>query len=416
MWLATTFFIPFITFLIYWRLVYFFKSKPDRSKPLLVLSGDAFFPKVDGVATFAEHTIKELGDTFDMHVICSIEGPDTLFGAPVTRFWGFTPSACPQHRCTVPSVYILLELIRLQPDAVHLFEFSLLNLFMIVCCRFLGIKVSMSHHTRIDLYAHILFPRIPNYILNVLLTCIRTIFIPMVHQHMAVCSFLIRDLLTLVDINYLHFWPSGVDEDFSPSHKVASMRQKLTDGHPDMPLVIHVGRLALEKDSDQLPEMFYELTKYMNGRVRIAVVGDGTLMETLQSQTDHLSNVKFFGFMTGTDLYQAVASSDVFVSPSSREAYPLVFVESMKSGTPVVGPRLPGVMDTFIDDVQGKMYVPGHMDDCVHKIQYVLENRERMSKACLQHTAQSTWTHSIAKLRMVLLGMINGNLQKKYIM
>lgn len=362
------------------------------------------------MSTFAEHTIKELRDTFDVHVFYSIPGPKMLFGARVTRFWGINPSVCPQHSCTIPSIYILLELIRLQPDVVHLFEFSLLNLFMIVCCRFMGVPVSMSHHTRIDLYSHVIFPRINNYILQTLLRFVRFVFFPMVHQHLVVCSFLLRDLLTYVYINRVHFWKSGVDTTFSPRHSSESMRYKLSGGHPNVPLVIHIGRLSMEKDSEKLPALFDRLTTSMDGRVRIAVVGDGLLLESLRSETKHLTNVSFFGFMTGTDLNQAFASADVFVSPSSREAYPLVFIESMKSGTPVVGPRLPGVMDTFIDDVHGKLYENGQIDDCVYQIKYVLDNRDRMSKASLQHTKEYTWSNSIYKLRSVLEGMINGNL------
>ena len=38
-------------------------------------------------------------------------------------------------------------------------------------------------------------------------------------------------------------WQRGVDTDvFNPRHRTAEMRARMTDGHPEAPLLVYVGR------------------------------------------------------------------------------------------------------------------------------------------------------------------------------
>ena len=46
-------------------------------------------------------------------------------------------------------------------------------------------------------------------------------------------------------------WPPAVDTDvFNPRFKSQAMREKLTWGHPDQPLILYVGRVAKEKSME----------------------------------------------------------------------------------------------------------------------------------------------------------------------
>jgi sulfoquinovosyltransferase len=47
----------------------------------------------------------------------------------------------------------------------------------------------------------------------------------------------------------LALWRRGVDIDiFNPSFRSAAMRERLSGGHPESPLLVHVGRLGAEKN------------------------------------------------------------------------------------------------------------------------------------------------------------------------
>ena len=61
----------------------------------ILLAGDSFLPKVDGVATFAEHAIKQLvKNGHQVHVLTSRTSVPVLFGADVTRLPGVEPEMC----------------------------------------------------------------------------------------------------------------------------------------------------------------------------------------------------------------------------------------------------------------------------------------------------------------------------------
>lgn len=51
-------------------------------------------------------------------------------------------------------------------------------------------------------------------------------------------------------------WRKGVDfERFNPSFKSSAMRYELSDGHPEAPLLLYVGRLGEEKRLEDLKKV-----------------------------------------------------------------------------------------------------------------------------------------------------------------
>ena len=132
------------------------------------------------------------------------------------------------------------------------------------------------------------------------------------------------------------------------------MRSRLTDGHPEDPVMIYVGRLGNEKN--------LKFLKGILGRspnLRLAFVGDGPAREELHS---YFSGTKttFVGMLHGDDLSAAYASADVFVMPSETETLGFVVMEAMASQVPVVAVRAGGIPDIINDDSTAEM---AFMDD-----------------------------------------------------
>lgn len=85
----------------------------------------------------------------------------------------------------------------------------------------------------------------------------------------------------------LALWRRGVDIDiFNPSFRSAAMRERLSGGHPDAPLLVHVGRLGAEKNIAVLKGAWREAAArsssnpradvlLANPGARLALVGDG---------------------------------------------------------------------------------------------------------------------------------------------
>jgi glycosyltransferase involved in cell wall biosynthesis len=131
------------------------------------------------------------------------------------------------------------------------------------------------------------------------------------------------------------------------------MRERLTGGHPDSPLVVGVGRLSAEKGID----LFSRILPQLPG-VRAALIGDGPHRAAIEQQLSGCP-VHFAGYMAGEELASAVASADVLVFASQTDTLGLVLLEAMAAGTPVVAAKSGGVPDVVRDGFNGHLFAPG---------------------------------------------------------
>jgi glycosyltransferase involved in cell wall biosynthesis len=152
-------------------------------------------------------------------------------------------------------------------------------------------------------------------------------------------------------IERVALWPGGVDTDlFQPSRRSSEMRARLTQGHPESPLLLYVGRLSAEKDIESLRPLLEAFPG-----ARLALVGDGPHHKALET---YFAGLPVFmpGFLHGEELAAAFASSDVFVMPSRTETLGLVVLEAMSSGLPVVAARAGGIPEMIEDGVSGYLF------------------------------------------------------------
>ena len=139
-------------------------------------------------------------------------------------------------------------------------------------------------------------------------------------------------------------WRKGVDtEVFHPQFRSQEMRKRLTDGHPEDPVMVYVGRLGSEKNLIFLKAIMARLPN-----LRLAFVGDGPSREELESSFAGTKTV-FMGMLHGEELSAAYASADVFVMPSETETLGFVVMEAMASQIPVVAVRAGGIPDIIND-------------------------------------------------------------------
>ena len=124
----------------------------------------------------------------------------------------------------------------------------------------------------------------------------------------------------------------GVDTAlFSPHKRSASLRAQWGVGESDL-VVLHVGRLAAEKNLPVLAKAFARI-QCQQPNARLLVVGDGPSRQELQAQCP---GAIFVGFRHGEDLAAHYASSDMFIFPSLTETYGNVTPEAMASGLAVL--------------------------------------------------------------------------------
>lgn len=124
----------------------------------------------------------------------------------------------------------------------------------------------------------------------------------------------------------------GVDTNhFSPRHRSTELRRQwgISDAAP---AVLHVGRLAAEKNVELLFDAFRSISMRVPD-ARMIVVGDGPLRARLEKRHP---DVLFTGPRTGASLAAHYASADLFLFPSLTDTFGNVTLEALASGLTVV--------------------------------------------------------------------------------
>jgi alpha-1,6-mannosyltransferase len=109
---------------------------------------------------------------------------------------------------------------------------------------------------------------------------------------------------------------------------------------PGVKLLLYVGRLSPEKNTQTLFAAFHKLCRRQPGRYHLLVIGDGgqrRLLQSLQKKTGAVTWQPYCADPTLLARYYRAA--DLFVHPGVQETFGLVTLESQACGTPVVGIR-----------------------------------------------------------------------------
>ena len=364
----------------------------------VLLSGDSFPPKLDGVQNFARNTIQALvRDGHKVHVFCSNGSPTTHlapenYGATVTRGPGVEVQ--PKHKITLPSPHFLVALMRFKPHIIQFFDFTPCAIFLVPFLWWLGIPVVISHHSRIDLYAAYVPGFIGDYSPQVVRAACEVVF-PLVTGHLLIDGSQ-KDQSWFQGHSNTRFWSTGCDlEFFHPSKASQETRAICSNGRPDLPLVVFVGRLSPEKQVDKL----IDLVKVTNlpGQpelCRFAIIGHGDSWESIHKEIGDRPDVYMPGAVTGEQLASTVASADIFFSPTVTGTLDLVFIESQAAGIAVVGPRAVAVPLVVTDGVNGRLYDPLDMQDAKRAIQDIAAGQLDKMKAEARKNAEANFTWS----------------------
>jgi alpha-1,6-mannosyltransferase len=122
---------------------------------------------------------------------------------------------------------------------------------------------------------------------------------------------------------------------------------------PQQKLLLYIGRLAQEKNTQTLFRSFEMLTRRIPDRFHLLVIGDGAQRDQLRRLRDEVGSVTWIPYCTeSAQLARYYRAADIFVHPGIQETFGFVALESQACGTPVVGIR-GSYMDRIILHQQG---------------------------------------------------------------
>lgn len=125
----------------------------------------------------------------------------------------------------------------------------------------------------------------------------------------------------------------------------------------DVPLIGTAARLVRHKRIDLFLEACRRIAD-ARPDARYVVVGNGPERENLRVLAERLSlddRVTFIDRLGDREIVDFFHSIDVFVLPTEREGFGMVFAEAMSQETPAIGPRMPPVDEIILDGVTGML-------------------------------------------------------------
>src|SRR5207249_635283 len=165
-----------------------------------------------------------------------------------------------------------------------------------------------------------------------------------------------------------------------------------TAARPKLPrgkILLTVARLAKSERYKGIASVIRAMTSVIRSvpDAYYVIVGDGDDRPELQNLVNSLklsSHVIFAGLRSDRELAQYYNSCDIFVMPSSKEGFGLVYVEAMAFGKVVVASREGATPEIVVDGQTGILVDPGRPKELETSIIHLLENdsvRESMGIA-----------------------------------
>jgi len=372
----------------------------------IALFSEVFLPKVDGIV----NTLCRLLDHLHLRghaslLIAPEGGPDSYASTPIIGVEASSFPLYPELRLVSPWIGFagwsrLNQILDdFKPDLVHVINPVALGLAGIGYVqrarreRQTPIPLAASYHTDIPGFAERWGL---GFISPALWGLVRAVH-NQADLNLAPSSITQRELIQR-GLQHVKVWSRGVDAQlYSPARRSVEWRERLSNGHPEKPLLLSVGRLSAEKRIDWL-EM--ALTAHPN--TQLAIIGDGPQRAELQSRfARYADRVCFTGFLQGEDLAHSYASADIFVFTGANETFGNVVLEAMASGLPVVAPDSGGVLDVVKHNRNGLLYHAEKVEEMAAQVGRLLNQPElaaRLSAAAHREANARSWSQSLDHL------------------
>ena len=143
-----------------------------------------------------------------------------------------------------------------------------------------------------------------------------------------------------------------------------------------------VGRLSPEKGQTGLLEAFARVASN-HPDVQLTLVGDAPDLELLKRRANTLGiaeQVTFTGRLGEKDALDQIAHSDVLALPSFMEGLPIVLMEAMAIGTPVIATRVAGIPELVNSGRSGLLFTPSDWNDLTDCMCQLADDRTLRAK------------------------------------
>jgi phosphatidylinositol alpha 1,6-mannosyltransferase len=233
----------------------------------------------------------------------------------------------PEYRVSFFSNKIKKQVIEFAPDVIHVAAPDVMGVSLIRFAQLSGIPVLASFHT--DFPSYLKFYRLgfltkPVWrFLQWFYNGCETVMVPSEEV-----------LRQLKDHHILRtkLWSRGIHLDrYNPAFRSQQLRRKWDAENKKV--ILFCGRFVWYKDLETFIGVYEYFKSKGNADVVFVLAGDGPIKDELQQR---MPEAYFPGYICNEELSQVYASSDLFLFPSTTEAFGNVVLEALASGLPAV--------------------------------------------------------------------------------
>lgn len=146
----------------------------------------------------------------------------------------------------------------------------------------------------------------------------------------------------------------------------------------DNKIILAAGRLTHVKGFDYLIEIFKKVN-LLYPEWRLVIAGDGELKDELIKRIELLeikNSVELIPFQKNID--KLFLKSSIFCMTSRQECFPMVLLEAMAFGLPVISYNVPnGPKDIIKDNEDGYLVSPFNIEEYVEKLASLIEDSKK---------------------------------------
>jgi glycosyltransferase involved in cell wall biosynthesis len=216
------------------------------------------------------------------------------------------------------------------------------------------------------------------------------------------CIVLNREALLFLQLRYnlpaerVWFVPNGVGPEFFSQHLYPSAVS---------PSILFAGTWIDHKGIYYLVEAFEKLQNTIPG-VRLTIAGCSVPQEIVrQSFSPKVQQaLEVLPVVARADMPALYARHDIFVLPSLVEGMPLVLLEAMASGLPVITTESSGMTDLIENRHDGVLVIPGNTESLIAAVKSLCgdyELRSRLGRAAQEKMKRFSWTQCARQHELV---------------
>jgi glycosyltransferase involved in cell wall biosynthesis len=142
------------------------------------------------------------------------------------------------------------------------------------------------------------------------------------------------------------------------------------------PVLLYTGALSERKGLDFLLDSFFQVAD-RHPTVRLRLVGDGPLRSRLEEKarrSNAAARIDFMGFVEFDSIHREYAQADIFLLPTLEDAFGVVIVEALSGGVPVICSKYAGAADYLVDGENAFIVDPHDTAMMADRIQQLLSD------------------------------------------